>query len=86
VPRNACSWQLKKADVRARAAKMSSHARTLPEGVLIDSYALNASVHSKRHILPPEQGFGDRQSFFMLYVFKCFPGLLVDDQANLFRR
>ncbi len=46
VPRNACSWQLKKADVRARAAKMWDHEWTLPEGVLIDSHALNSSVNS----------------------------------------
>jgi hypothetical protein len=57
---------------------MQSHARTLPEGVLLHTHDLNTSVHSKRHTLPLEQGFRDRQSFFVFYGFKGgFLGLLV---------
>jgi hypothetical protein len=64
------SWQLKKADVRARATKMKSQVWTLPEVVLLESHDFHTSVHSKRHTLPAEQGFGDRQSIFVLYGFK----------------
>ena len=64
--------------MRARAAKMRRHARTLPEGLMLDINDFNTSVHSKRHTLPAEQGFGDRQSFFVLSVFnRGFPGLIV---------
>ena len=42
------------------------HTRTLPEGVMFDINVFNTSVHSKRHTLPAEQGFGDRQIFFVL--------------------
>jgi hypothetical protein len=58
-------------------------ARTLPERVLLDCHALHASVHEKRHILPAEQGFGDRQSFFVSYGVKCgFPALLVSAEPR----
>jgi hypothetical protein len=63
-----------------------SKARTLPEGVLLDCHAFNASVHEKRHILPAEQGFGDRQSFFVNYGVKCgFPGLIVSAEPRRMR-
>ncbi len=78
VTRNACSWQLKKADVRARAAECGVHKRTLTEGAQFDRCVLHSSMHLKWHPLPPEQGFGDRQRFFVLYGFKRgFPGLIV---------
>jgi hypothetical protein len=49
---------------------MKSQVWTLQEVVLLDSHAFHTSVHSKRHTLPPEQGFGDRQSIFVFYGFK----------------
>jgi hypothetical protein len=49
---------------------MKGQAWTLPEVVLLDSHAFHTSVHSKRHTLPAEQGFGDRQSIFVVYGFK----------------
>ena len=77
VPPAPCFWLLKRADVRARAAKMCGGARTRTESPLLDRHAIHATVHWKRHTLPAEQGFGDRQSFFAIYGFECgFPGLL----------
>ena len=71
----------KKADVCACAAKMRCQARTLPEGLLLDRHFCHASVQSKRQILSAQQGFGDRQRFFVSYGVKCgFPGLL--DRLN----
>ena len=73
----------KKGNVCARAAKMRGQARTLPEGVLLDRHAFHASVHEKWHILPAEQGFGDRQIFFVSHGVKCgFPGLLVSTEPR----
>jgi hypothetical protein len=58
--------------------KNTDHVRTLPEGVMLDNHDFNTSVHSKWHTCPPEQDFGDRQSFFVIYGFKWgFPGLIV---------
>jgi hypothetical protein len=83
VPRNACSWQLKKADVRAQAAECGFHKRTPTEGVLLDRRALHSSMHSKWHTLLAEQGFGDRQRVFVLYGFKRgFPGILVSAELR----
>jgi hypothetical protein len=63
-----------------------SKARTLPEGVLLDRHGFHSSVHEKWHILPAEQGFGDRQSFFVSYGVKCgFPGLLVSAEPQKMR-
>ena len=76
----------KQADVYACASKMRDQARKFPEGLLLDRHAFHASVHSKQHILPAEQGFGDRQSFFVSCGVKCdFPGLLVSTEPRKMR-
>jgi hypothetical protein len=40
VPRNACSWQLKKADVRSRAATQKGRCATAPAGLVPVSFAI----------------------------------------------
>ena len=58
-----------------------TRSRTFPEGLLLDRNAFHVSVYSKWHMLPAEQGFGDRQSFFVSCGVKCgFPGLLVSTE------
>jgi len=56
---------------------MCGVARTRSEAVVLDRHAFHATVHLKRHTLPPEEGFVHRQSFFVIFGFKCgFRGLL----------
>ena len=62
--------RLSLATQKGRSTKCWVHKQTLTEGVLPDINALNSSVHSKRQTFPAEQGFGDRQRFFVLYGFK----------------
>ena len=77
MPAAPCFWLLKPPDVRARATKMCGGARTRSEAVLLDRHAFHATVHSKRHTLPAAEGFADRQSFFVIFGFKCgLPGFL----------
>ena len=69
--------------VRDCAEVMRGHPRTLPERVLLDACACHASMHGKRHTVSAEQDFADRESFFLIYVFKCgFLGMLVSTETG----
>ncbi len=83
VPRNACSWQLKKDDVFDQSAECGVHKRTFTEWVTLNRHALHSSMHSKWHTLLPEQGFGDRQRVFVLYgLNRGFPGMTVSAELR----
>jgi hypothetical protein len=78
VTPSSSSWVLKWADVRARAAKIRVHSRTLPERILLNPSDCHSSMHSHWHTVSAEEGFGDRKRFFVIYGFQCgFPGMLV---------
>jgi len=65
---------------------MWGHPRTLLERVLLDACACHASMHGKRHTVSAEQDFADRQSFFLIYGFKCgFLGMLVSAETGNLR-
>jgi hypothetical protein len=43
-------------------------------------------MHSHRHTASAEEGFGDRERFFVIYGFKCgFPGMLVSAEPRNLR-
>ena len=72
--------------MRARAAKMRGHARTPPERVMLNPSDGHSSMHSHRHTASAEEGFGDRERFFVIYGFKCgLLGMLVSAEPRNLR-
>ena len=68
--------------LRARGAKIRGHARTLLERVMLHPSDGHSSMHSHRHTVFSEVGFGDRERFFVIYGFKCgLPGMIVSNYS-----
>ncbi len=70
----------------ARAGKIRDHAWTLPERVMLNPSDGHSSMHSHQHIASAEEGFGNRERFFVIYGFKCgLPGMLVSAEPRNLR-
>jgi hypothetical protein len=68
------------------AAKMRGNTRTLLERVMLNPSDGHSSMHSHRHTASAEEGFGDRERFFVIYGFKCgLPGMLVSAEPRNLR-